>query len=140
MTIAQQEPENSPTELENSAALSFWLGSEPSGPVTVEVSALDGSRSGRYEVVAHAGLNRWFWDLRFPPSPEETEAFRVRMAEMREQMGGQMPQGFRMRGPQGSEAEAGTYRVRISMGGVSAEGTLALREDPGLEGVLPSVR
>jgi len=43
-------------------------------------------------------------------------------------------------GPQGAEAEVGTYLVRLTMGEVSVEGTLTLREDPGLEGVLPSVR
>ena len=59
---------------------------------------------------------------------------------MREQTGGQVPPGFRMRGPQGPEADAGTYLVRITANGRSVEGTLALREDPGLEGVLPSVR
>jgi photosystem II stability/assembly factor-like uncharacterized protein len=140
LTIDQQEPENSPSELENSAALSFWLGSAPSGPVTVEISTLEGGRSVTHEVEAHAGLNRWFWDLRFAPSREEVAAFQARMAQMREEMGGQVPQGFRMRGPQGSEAEAGTYLVRINAGGHSVEGTLALREDPGVEGVLPSVR
>jgi photosystem II stability/assembly factor-like uncharacterized protein len=140
LTIDQQEPGNSPTELENSAALSFWLGSTPAGPVEVEISTLDGSRSVTHEVEAHAGLNRWFWDLRFSPSREEVAAFQARMAQMREQTGGQVPPGFGMRRPQGSEAEAGTYLVRITANGRSVEGTLALREDPGLEGVLPTVR
>lgn len=140
LTIAQQDPGNSPNELVNSAGLSFWLGAEPSGPVTVEISSLGGSHSATHEVVAHAGLNRWFWDLRFPPSQEEVAEYRERMAQLREQMGGQAPQGFRMRGPQGTEAGAGTYRVKVTAGGRSVEGTLTLREDPGLEGVLPGVR
>jgi len=140
LTITQQEPENSPTELENSAALSFWLGSDPTGPVTMEISTLDGSHSVTHEVDAHAGMNRWFWDLRFAPSPEEVAAYRARMAQIREEMGGQLPQGMRMRGPQGVEAEAGTYRIRLRANGRTVESTLALREDPGLEGVLPAVR
>jgi len=140
LTIAQQEPENSPSELENSAALSFWLGSDPVGPVTIEISSLDGSHSVTHEVDARAGMNRWFWDLRFAPSPEELAAYRARMAQMREEMGGQIPLGMRMRGPQGVEAEAGTYRIRLRANGRSVENTLALREDPGLEGVLPGVR
>jgi hypothetical protein len=140
LTIDQQEPGNSPAELENSAALSFWVGSEPSGPLTVEVSTLDRSRSVTQEVPVHPGLNRWFWDLRFAPSQAEVTAFQERMAQIRDQMGGRLPEGFRMRRPQGSEAEAGTYLVRLTLAGRSVEGTLTLREDPGLEGVVPSVR
>jgi photosystem II stability/assembly factor-like uncharacterized protein len=140
LTIDQQEPGNSPSELENSAALSFWLGSLPAEPVTVEISTLDGSRSVTHEVEAHAGLNRWFWDLRFSPSREEVAAFQARMAQIREEMGGQVPPGFRMRGPQGFEAEVGTYLLRVTADGRSVEGTLTLREDPGVEGVLPTVR
>ena len=114
--------------------------STPSDPVTIEISSLDGSFSVSHEVEAHAGLNRWFWDLRFEASQAEIDAYQDRMAEMRERMGGQIPAGFRTRGPQGSEAVAGTYRVRISAGARRVEGTLTLREDPGIEGVLPSVR
>jgi len=140
LTIDQQEPGNSPDELENSAALSFWVGSGPSGPVTVEISTLDRSRSVTQEVPVHAGLNRWYWDLRFAPSQEEVRAFQERMAQIRDQRGGQLPEGFRTRRPQGSEAEAGTYLVRLTLGERSVEGTLTLREDPGLEGVLPGIR
>jgi photosystem II stability/assembly factor-like uncharacterized protein len=140
LTIEQVEPGNSPRELENSAALSFWLGASLPGPVTIQISTLDGSRSVSHEVEAHSGLNRWFWDLRFAPSQAEISAHEARMEQLREQMGGRIPEGFRSRNPQGSEAEAGTYRVRISTHGRSVEGTLSLREDPGLEGVLPSVR
>ncbi len=46
LTIDQQEPGNSPSELQNSAAIHFWLGSAPSGSVTVEISSLDGSILG----------------------------------------------------------------------------------------------
>ncbi len=140
LTIDQQDPGNSPNELVNSAGLSFWLGVEPSGPVTVTISTMDGGRSVSQEVEAHEGLNRWFWDLRFAPSQEEVDAFRERMAQIREQMGGQLPEGFQARRPQGANAPAGTYRVRISAGGSTVEGTLSVREDPGLEGVLPGVR
>ena len=48
--------------------------------------------------------------------------------------------GFGMRGPQGQTAEAGTYLLRLTAGGQTVEGTLAVRDDPGVMGVLPSVR
>ncbi|MFC1659954.1 WD40/YVTN/BNR-like repeat-containing protein [Gemmatimonadota bacterium] len=140
LTIGQQPPGNSPNELVNTAAISFWLGAASSGVVTVEISTLDGGHSIREEVEAHPGLNRWFWDLRWAPSPEEVAAFEERMADAQERFGGQVPSFFQSQEPQGEESGVGTYLVRISAGGAEVEGTLTVREDPGLEGVSPSVR
>lgn len=60
------------------------------------------------------------------------------MAEMQE--GGGARGGLRMRGFQGSVVDAGTYLVRIEVDGQRMEGTLTVRDDPGIQGVLPSVR
>jgi hypothetical protein len=139
LTINQRPPGNSPSELQNSAAIHFWLGSEPRGPVTVEISSLDGTLMASHEVEAHAGINRWFWDLRFPPSEAEMEAFREQMERVRA-AGGAAAMGSRMQGPRGTAAEAGSYRVRLTANGRTVEGTLAVRDDPGVQGVLPSVR
>jgi hypothetical protein len=136
LTIEQQGPGNSPSELQNSAAIHFWLGSDPNGTVTLEISTLDGSQTATYQVEAHAGINRFFWDLRMPPSEAEMEALRARMAQA--QGGGQQrPGGF---GARGSEVGPGTYLLRLTSNGRTVEGTVAVRDDPGLEGVLPSVR
>jgi photosystem II stability/assembly factor-like uncharacterized protein len=140
LTISQRPPGNSPAELQNSAVVSFWLGSDPVGPVTVEVSSLDGGRSFSAEVPAHAGLNRWFWDLRWAPSVEELAAFDQRMIGARQRGGGQVPAFLRNQTPRGTATGAGTYRVTVTVDGVVAQTTLTVREDPGLEGVLPSVR
>ncbi len=133
LTIAQRGPGNSPSELQNSAAIHFWLGSAPSGPVTIEVSTIDGSQTATYPIQAHSGLNRFFWDLRLPPSEAETAAAQARAAQFQ---GGGRGQG----GARGAEAGVGTYIVRITANGTTVEGTVAVRDDPGLEGVLPSVR
>jgi hypothetical protein len=138
LTIAQQPPGNSPPELQNSAAIHFWMGS--GGTATVEISSFDGSHTVTHQVVAHSGVNRWFWDLRFQPSAAEQAAFEERMAELRARAGGAPPSNFRMRGPQGPMAEAGSYLLRITAGGRTVEGTLTVRDDPGILGVLPSVR
>jgi len=140
LTIEQVPPGNSPNELENSAAINFWLKSAPSGPVTVEIFSLDGSASVSHQVEAHAGVNRWFWDLRWAASAQQIAQFEARMERMRAQFGGQIPAFFGGQGPQGEEADIGTYRVRLTAGGTTVEGTVTIRDDPGLEGVLPSVR
>ena len=140
LTIDQRPPGNSPNELQNSAALNFWLRSDPSGPVTLEISTLDGSHSVTHEVEAHAGVNRWFWNIKWAPTEEQVSRFEARMDRARAQFGGQLPAFFTGQGPEGEEAEVGTYRVRLTTGGQTVEGTVVVRDDPGLEGVLPSVR
>lgn len=140
LTIDQRPPGNSPSELQNSAALNFWLRSDPSGPVTMEISTLDGSNSVTHEVDAHAGVNRWFWNLRWSPTEEQISQFEARMERARARFGGQLPEFFGGQGPEGEEAEVGSYRVRLTVGGRTVEGTVVIRDDPGLEGALPSVR
>jgi photosystem II stability/assembly factor-like uncharacterized protein len=135
LSISQREPGNSPSELQNSAAVHFWLGSEPTSAVRVQFSTLDGSRSVSHQVQGHEGVNRFFWDLRFPLSAEE----RARLQE-RGGQGGPPGGGFGGRGSQGVIAEEGTYLVTIEAAGRTVEGTLRVRNDPGLTAVLPSVR
>jgi len=140
LTIDQRPPGNSPSELQNSAAIHFWLNSSPSGAVMVEISTLDGAQTVTHQLQAHAGVNRWFWDLRFPPSAAETSEFQERLGQMQARGAGPPGGGFRMRGPQGAVAEAGPYLIRLTANGRTVEGTLTVRDDPGLDGVLPSVR
>ncbi|MCJ7629466.1 MAG: hypothetical protein MUO50_13905 [Longimicrobiales bacterium] len=40
----------------------------------------------------------------------------------------------------GAEAEAGSYMVRITANGQTVEGTLVVRDDPGLDAILPTLR
>jgi hypothetical protein len=108
--------------------------------VSVRVSTLDGASSVTREVEAHPGLNRWFWDLRWAPSAEEVAFFEERMAEARERFGGQIPPFFRNQRPRGREAGPGTYRIHVSTDGARDETTLTVRADPGVVGVLPSIR
>jgi len=65
LTIASRAPLNSPTELANSATVTFYLKNAPADPVAMEISSLDGSRTVTLNVPATAGINRYFWDLRF---------------------------------------------------------------------------
>jgi photosystem II stability/assembly factor-like uncharacterized protein len=138
LTINQRPPGNSPSELQNSAAIHFWVTSVTSGTVNLEISTLDGSRTVTHQVQAHPGLNRFFWDLRLPPSEAEMAALQARFggapgaAAGRQRAGGQAGRG--------AEVGPGTYLVRLATGGLMVEGTLTVRDDPGLEGVLPSVR
>jgi photosystem II stability/assembly factor-like uncharacterized protein len=65
LTIAARAPANSPSELSNSAAISFYLKDAPAGPVQMEISSMDGARTVTLNVPAAAGINRYMWNLSF---------------------------------------------------------------------------
>jgi photosystem II stability/assembly factor-like uncharacterized protein len=65
LTIAQRPPANSPSELQNSAAVSFYLKDAPAGPVQIEISSMDGARTFTANVQATAGISRYLWPMRF---------------------------------------------------------------------------
>jgi photosystem II stability/assembly factor-like uncharacterized protein len=111
LTIAQRPPSNSPGELQNSGTVSFWM--KNAGTARLEIASLDGRRTFSTDVQATAGINRYFWNLRF--------------------------QGGAGGGPGaggGGEAPAGTYRVRLTVDGKVYEGSLTLREDPDAAAIL----
>jgi photosystem II stability/assembly factor-like uncharacterized protein len=119
LTIDQREPGNSPGQLQNSAAIHFWLKDAPAGDARIEIREIDGTRSFSADVPAKQGVNRYYWNLRFDaPASDRAEGGQ----------GGGGRGGFRQQG--GAEAPAGTYLVRVTVGGRAVEGTVSLREDP----------
>ncbi|MBI4519426.1 MAG: hypothetical protein HY701_01200 [Gemmatimonadetes bacterium] len=127
LTIQQREPLNNALDLENSATVTFFLREAPAGPVTIEISSLDGTQKVSTPFAAERGINRYFWNLRFtPPGGQETP-------------GGPGGGGAGFAGgPQGragAEAAAGTYRVRLTVSGRTYEGILTVREDPEVKGI-----
>jgi photosystem II stability/assembly factor-like uncharacterized protein len=123
LTVEQPEPQNSPTELENSAAIDFYLKSAPSGKAQLEITDLAGRQRFTADVTAHQGINRYFWNLRFDPPAGETP----RVAAP-----GEGGEGFGPPARRGVEAAAGTYRVRLTVGGRTYDGVVTVRDDPGI--------
>lgn len=122
LTITQRDPMNSPTDLENSATIDFYLKTAPTEPVRIEITDLAGQQRFTGETSATQGINRYFWNLRFNPEP----------AAAGEPPAGGAGGGGGQGRPRGAEAMAGTYRVRITVGGTTYEGTVTVREDPGV--------
>ena len=134
LTIEQVPPGNSPSQLQNSVAVHFYLGEGMSGPVSVEITDLSGENVFTVEVSATEGINRYYWDMRFDPTDAQRRAAEARLERLRTQFGGQLPGFAAQQGRvQGMEATPGTYRVRIRSGGETQNGTLTIREDPGFE-------
>ena len=134
LTIAQQPPGNSPQQLENSAAVHFWLREAPEGEVALEITDLAGEKVHTAEdVPAARGINRYYWNLRFDPTEEQLQEYQERMERLRAR--GQVPGFFqRQRGPQGEAAAPGTYLIKLTVNGVTHTGTVSVREDPALSG------
>lgn len=86
-----------------SALVSYWLGQRPAGPVTLEISSLDGRQRHRTTLPSAAGLQRYAWDLRF-----DTVSGSGR----------------------GASAGPGTYRLTLSAGAQRSVSTLTVRADP----------
>jgi len=129
LSIDQQPPGNSPNDLVNRAVVNFYV--RAAGTVTLEVGDLTSGAAHTVELDAHAGVNRYYWNLRFDPTAEERQAADERRQQLAAQGGGRGggPGG---RQALGSAAGPGTYRVRLTAAGRTFEGTVTVREDPAL--------
>ncbi|MFQ5704197.1 MAG: WD40/YVTN/BNR-like repeat-containing protein [Gemmatimonadales bacterium] len=58
------------------AAIDFYLLSAPDDSVTITVRDRPGTLSRSFKAKVHAGINRAYWDLRFPPTPVELQGHR----------------------------------------------------------------
>jgi photosystem II stability/assembly factor-like uncharacterized protein len=134
LTIAQRPPANNAPELQNSAAIHFWLKDAPSSRAQLEVSTWDGASKFTTEVQATQGINRFYWNLRFNPPPGQQVAEGGRGGRGGGGGGGRGGGGGGGRGGQFGgnvpEVAAGSYRVRLTVSGKTHEGTVTVREDP----------
>jgi len=164
LTIGAPLPANSPSELQNSAAVHFYLKAKPAAPVTIEIGELAGPRTFTAKIAAEAGINRFYWPLRFdPPSPSTATAASAgraaggagaaaggagasggaaaaaggRGAEAGGRGGEAGGRGAQAGGrggvPGATPAGAGTYLVRLTVGGTTYTSTVTVRDDPGMK-------
>jgi len=122
LTVSQVMPQNSPTELENAAAIDFWLKAAPAGKVKIEIGAVGEAPKFTTEFEARQGINRYHWNLRYDPPQGRPQGGPPG--------GDPEEEGFGFFRRMGTPAPAGTYRVRLTVDGKSYETTVTLREDP----------
>jgi hypothetical protein len=125
LTVSQVMPQNSPTELENAATIDFWLKAAPGGKVKVEIGPVGAAAQFTSEIEAHAGMNRFYWNLRYDP-PQGGSAGGPRDPD---------EEGFGFFRRLGAPAPAGTYQVRLTVNGQVHETTVTVREDPDSGGI-----
>ena len=117
LSIDQREPGNSPSELINSAAIHFYLKNEPQDDVSISISDISGEETFEVTIDATAGINRYFWPMRFSQGSGDAGP------DGRGGRGG-------LRGIQRSDATPGTYLVRLVVGGETHMTTISIRADP----------
>jgi photosystem II stability/assembly factor-like uncharacterized protein len=138
LTVQQRNPSNNAPDLVNSAAIHFYLRNAPSGPVTIEVSSFDGEMTFSEQVQAQRGINRFFWNLRLASAAQVQTAAQGRGGRGGFAGGGRGGRGGRGggNGGGGDVVDAGTYRVRLTANGRTVEGTVSVREDPDVAGIV----
>ncbi|MCH7825907.1 MAG: exo-alpha-sialidase [Acidobacteria bacterium] len=137
LTIDQRGPGNSPSELINSAAINFYLKDEPEGDVSIAISEVSGEQTFEATIDAAAGINRYFWPMRFSSAGGGDAGAGRGGAGGRGEGGARGGRGGRggFRGPPGSEAAPGTYLVRLTVDGEIHTTTLSIRADPAVAGI-----
>jgi len=68
------------------AFIHFYLKSVPEGKVTMEIQDLAGKRQASVRVSPKPGLNKVRWDMRFPPSQSEIDAFKAHLAKVTDEL------------------------------------------------------
>jgi len=131
LTIDQRGPGNSPSELITSAAINFYLRDEPQGDVSIAISDINGEQTFEATIDAVAGINRYFWPMRFSAAGGGGAGAGRGGGGGRGggDRGGRGGRGG-FRGPQGAEAAPGTYLVRLTVDGEIYTTTLSIRADP----------
>lgn len=65
LTMSQSAPLNSPTEIRNSATVSFYVGNASVSTAKIEIASSDGARTFTTDIPVQQGINRYFWPLSF---------------------------------------------------------------------------
>jgi len=112
------------THLVNTPLITFYLGPNAAGEANLEITSPDG-RTRSLTVPAKPGITRFAWDGRMTAPPAGGG-----------RRGGGGGAGFAFGGGRGGappRLAPGTYGLKLTMGGATAAGTLAVRADPLLE-------
>ncbi len=133
LTIAQRPPANSPSELVNSATVSFFVGKVPAGPAKIEIVSADGARTFTADIPVMQGINRYFWPLSFAAAGGgggRAGGRGAAAAAADPDAPPPVPQGGGRGGGGAAAAGPGTYRVKLTIGDKVINTTMVVRADP----------
>jgi hypothetical protein len=75
LSMSQMDPSNSPTPIQNTASINYYLQSKPPKKATVEISNLDQTMARTILLDDTPGIGRYRWDMRFEPTDQQKESF-----------------------------------------------------------------
>lgn len=86
LSMSQVEPSNSPSELQNTATINYYLKMKPKEKPTLEIVNLTSTMKRIVTLEDAAGIKRYRWDMRFDPADEEVKSFVQRMEDIFKQL------------------------------------------------------
>jgi len=75
LSMIQVPPNNSPTPIQNTATINYYLKDRPERKPRLEISDLKGILKATIELDALPGLHRYRWQMRFDPTEEQRLSF-----------------------------------------------------------------
>jgi len=86
LSMSQVEPSNSPSNIENSASINYYIQSPLTETPVLEIISLDGENKRVIDLENSPGIHRYRWDLRFDPSESRLESAMKRMDSILEDL------------------------------------------------------
>jgi photosystem II stability/assembly factor-like uncharacterized protein len=75
LSMSQVEPSNSPTPIQNTASINFYLGEKLQDKAVVEIKSLDQTKTRTILLDDGPGIGRYRWDMRFEPTERQKISF-----------------------------------------------------------------
>jgi photosystem II stability/assembly factor-like uncharacterized protein len=123
------------------ASIHYWLASQTEGEVRIEIADAQGTLVRSLEGTKEAGLQRVWWDLRYPNRKDpalRTPPPGKDWVEVPDE--GRHPVTWSSGFVQGPKAVPGTYTVRLVVGDEEQTQQLEVLKDPNSEGTLEDIR
>jgi photosystem II stability/assembly factor-like uncharacterized protein len=79
LSMSQVDPSNSPTPVQNTATINYYLKSKPDEKVLVELSNLEQTMTRIILLNDTPGIGRYRWDMRFEPTDSQKKTFVKRL-------------------------------------------------------------
>jgi len=86
LSMSQIEPSNSPSRIQNTAAINYYLKKKPENKPGLEISCLSGTEEFTTTVDDSPGISRYRWDMHFNPSEQQQKNFLKRMERIFKQL------------------------------------------------------
>jgi hypothetical protein len=75
LSMSQVDPSNSPTPIQNTATINYYLGENLQEKAVVEIQSLDRTMTRTILLDDGPGIGRYRWDMRFEPTELQKESF-----------------------------------------------------------------